>query len=1050
MKKIVEYFIRFSVSTWVIILAVAIFGIFGMLSLKSSFFPLSESRIITINLFYPGASPLEMEEGIVLKIEENLKGLPGVERFTSQCFENRALITVEALKGYDPDVVLFDVKNAVDRVPSFPSGMEPPVIAKRENIREAISFTVSGNEVPLKVLKNIARKIEYDLRAMDGISQIEVSGFPEEEIEIAVREKDLRAYNLTFDQVARAVAASNILTTGGRIKTDAEEYLIRANNKNYFGDEFDMIVIRTDEFGNTIRLRDIARVNDKWAEDPDRIYYNGNVAVSISVSSTNNEDLISSAEKVREYIGRYNAENTTVQLNVTRDSSVTLTQRRQLLQENALLGISLVLLLLSIFLKPRLALWVAFGMPFSFLGMFIFAGFFGVTINVLSLFAMIVVIGILVDDAIVVGENIYHHHEKGKSKVRAAIDGTLEVTPAIISAILTTIIAFSTFLFLDGRMGDNFSQVAIVVSLILAVSLIEALIIMPSHIAHSRALDPGQKTFFFNRWGDGVIRFLRDKLYVPYLRFFTHHRFLGIAIPVSFLIITFGALRGGIIRTTFFPNIASDRIVVDLQMPKGTSEQITTAQILKIENAAWQVNEIYTEKQTGNLNVVDNILTRIGPGTSSASVTVNLLPGDQRDFSADELTKALRDRVADDIVGEESLSFGSGSRFGGKPVSISLVGYNIQELKAATEMLKVKMNQHPQLKDVIDNDPEGIKEIKIQLRENAYLLGLSYNEIMAQVRSAFFGRQVQRLQRGQDEVRIWVRYDLADRKSINNLDDMRIVTPKGERVPLKEIVDYEINRGEVSINHIDGKREIQVSADLNNPKDSPIDIIAELKETVLREVFASHPSVSALYEGQNREAAKVGSSARRVVPVVLFLIFAIVAFTFRSYSQPLILMLMIPFSLIGVAWGHYFHDQSVSILSTLGIIALIGIVVNDGLVLITKFNKYLKDGMKYNDALIEAGKSRFRAIFLTSITTVAGLAPLIFEKSRQAQFLIPMALSIVYGIILATFLTLLLLPLLLSFSNSVKVYLTWLWTGNKPEREEVERAIKEVKGKYHV
>jgi multidrug efflux pump subunit AcrB len=1049
MRSIVNYFIKYSVSTWVIIFAIAIFGIFGMLSLKSSFFPLSESRIITINLIYPGASPLEMEEGVVLKIEENLKGLQGVERFTSQCFENSAVVIVEAIKGYDPYIVLFDVKNAVDRVPSFPTGMEPPVISKRENIREAITFTVSGDDVPLKVLKNIARQIEYDLRAMDGISQIDISGFPDEEIEIAVREKDLRAYNLTFNQVAQAVASSNILTTGGKIKTDAEEYLIRANNKNYFGDEFDMIIVRTDEYGNTIRLRDIASVNDKWAEDPDRIYYNGNVAVDISVSSTNNEDLIGSAEKTKEYIRQFNAEHSTVQLNVTRDSSITLTQRRQLLQENAMLGILLVLLLLSIFLKPRLALWVAFGLPISFLGMFTFAGFFGVTINVLSLFAMILVIGILVDDAIVVGENIYHHHEKGKTKIRAAIDGTLEVTPPIISAILTTVIAFSTFLFLDGRMGDNFSQVAIIVSLILLVSLFEALVILPSHIAHSRALDEGQKTFFFNRWGDQLISFLRDKLYVPYLRFFVHNRFLGIVIPISFLLLTIGALRGGIIRTTFFPNIASDRIVVDLQMPKGTSEQITTTQILKIENAVWKVNEAYTEKQTGKVDVVDNVITRIGPGTSTASVRVNLLPGDKRDFSADELTNALRSLVADSIVGEESLTFGSGSRFGGKPVSVSLVGYNIEELKAATEMLKQKMNQHPQLKDVIDSDPEGIKEIKIQLKENAYMLGLSYSEIMSQVRSAFFGRQVQRLQRGQDEVRIWVRYHLADRKSINNLDDMRIVTPKGERVPLKEIVDYEIKRGEVAINHIDGKREIQVSADLNDPKDSPIDIIADLKEGVLKEVFASHPTVSALYEGQNREAVKVGRSARAVVPVVLFLIFAIIAFTFRSYSQPLILMLMIPFSLIGVAWGHYLHDNAVSILSTLGIIALIGIVVNDGLVLITKFNKYLKEGMKYNDALIEAGKSRFRAIFLTSMTTVAGLSPLIFEKSRQAQFLIPMALSIVYGIILATFLTLLLLPLLLSVSNSMKVYLRWLWTGVKPSRESVERAVKEINGENH-
>ena len=1049
MRKIVSYFIKYPVSTWVIIFAISIFGVIGMLNLKSSFFPLVESRVININLIYPGASPLEMEEGVVLKIEENLKGLRGVERFTSKCFENSASITVEVLKGYDPDIVLFDVKNAVDRVPSFPTGMEPPVISKREAMRESISFAISGDDVPLKVLKSIARKVEYDLRALDGISQVEVSGFPDEEIEIALRENDLRAYNLTFDQVARAVASSNIITTGGRIKTAEEEYLIRANNKNYYGDEFDQIIIRTDQFGNTIRLKDIATVSDKWSENPDRSYYNGNPSVRVSVSSTNNEDLISASTKAKEYIETFNASNTTVKLDITRDSSVTLTQRRQLLQQNGLFGILLVLLLLSLFLKPRLAFWVAFGLPISFLGMFIFAGSFGVTINVLSLFGMIVVIGILVDDAIVIGENIYHHHEKGKTKIQAAIDGTLEVTPPIVSAILTTIIAFSAFLFLDGRMGDFFSQVSIIVTLILVVSLFEALVILPSHIAHSKALDRNQKTFIFNRWADQLIRFLRDRLYVPYLRFFTKNRFLGIAIPLSMLILTIGSLRGGIIRTTFFADIASDRISVNLEMPKGTSESITVEQILKIEDAAWRVNEEFKEKQTGQKSVINNIITRIGPGTSTASVRINLLPGDERDFAADEINKALRKEVGNEIVGAENLTFGSGSRFGGTPISISLVGYNIQELKAAKEELKAKLNELPSLKDITDNDPAGIKEITIDLKENAYLLGLNYNEIMSQVRSAFFGRQVQRLQRGQDEVKIWVRYALEDRKSVLNLDEMRIVTPSGARVPLREVVDYEIKRGEVAINHIDGKREIQVNADLADSRESASDILNEIKASVMKEVFAKHPSVSALYEGQNREASKVSGSASKVIPVVLFLIFGIIAFTFRSYSQPLILLLMIPFSLIGVAWGHWLHDKAVSMLSTLGIIALIGIVVNDGLVLITKFNSYLRQGMKYDDALIEAGKSRFRAIFLTSITTVAGLAPLIFEKSRQAQFLIPMALSIVYGIILATFLTLLMLPLLLSYSNSLKVYMKWLWTGKKPSRESVERAIKELNTDDH-
>jgi len=1048
MKKIISYFIKYEVSTWVIILAFFIFGTIGMFSLKSSFFPLVESRVINISLIYPGASPLEMEEGVVLKIEENLKGLPGIERFTSKSSENAAIITVDVLKGYDPDIVLFDIKNAVDRVPSFPTGMEPPVISKREAMRESITFSVSGEGVPLKTLKTISRKIEYDIRSMDGISQVNLSGFPNEEIEIAIRENDLRAYNLSFEQVARAVASSNIITTGGRIKTESEEYLIRANNKNYYGDELDFIIIRTDELGNTIRLRDIATISDKWSEDPNRTNYNGNPAIRVSVLSTNNEDLITSNDKVKAYIESFNASNSNVKIDITRDSSVSLVQRRELLQQNGLLGILLVIILLSIFLKPRLAFWVAFGLPISFLGMFIFASYFGVTINVLSLFGMIIVIGILVDDAIVIGENIYHHHEKGKTKIQAAIDGTMEVLPPITSAIMTTIIAFSTFFFLDGRVGDFFGQIAIIVILTLGFSLLEALIILPSHIAHSKALDKGTKVFLLNKWGDMFIRFCRDRLYGPYLKFFIEHKFLGIAIPVAGMIFTIGALSGGIIKTTFFANISSDRVSISLEMPKGTSEKMTSANILKIEEAAWRVNDIFKEKQTGNKDIVNNIITTVGPGTSSASVTVNLLPGDERDFSAIDITKALREEVGT-IEGTESLTFGSGSMFGGKPVSISLVGYNIEELKSAKEYLKSELRRNPALKDVNDNDPARIKEINIALKENAYLLGLNYNEIMSQVRSAFFGKQIQRLQRGQDEVKIWVRYHIDDRRFIQNLDDMRILTPSGERVPLNEVVSYEIARGEVAINHIDGKREIQVNADLTDAKESASDILGEIRETTMKEVFAKHPSVSALYEGQNREAAKTSSSAKAVLPAILFLIFAIIAFTFRSYSQPLILMVMIPFSLIGVAWGHWLHGMQVSILSTLGIIALIGIVVNDGLVLITKFNKYLQEGLPYNDALIAAGKSRFRAIFLTSLTTVAGLAPLIFEKSRQAQFLIPMALSIVYGIIIATFLTLLMLPLLLSLSNALKVHIKWLWTGQKPTKESVERAIKELNIEDH-
>ncbi len=1042
MKKIISYFIKYSVVIWVIILAVVIFGTVGWKNMKSSFFPLTETTIITIELTYPGASPQEMEEGVVLKIEDNLKGIAGIDRVTSKSSENFAVITVETFQDYDINEMVYEVKNAVDRVPSKPAGLEPPVISKRRLMREAFSFTLSGKNTSLKTLKHIARGIENDLRAVEGISQVKLSGFPAEEIEIAVRENDLRAYQLSFEDVARAVAASNLLTTGGKIKTDYEEYLIRAKSKKYYGDELDHIVVRADENGNRILLKDIATVKDTWSENPDRIYFNGQPAISFTVNTTIDEDLIGAAHSVRKYLDDFNTNHNNVKLNVSNDSSIILDQRTRLLMRNGLQGIILVLLLLSLFLKPRLAFWVAFGIPMSFFGLYIFAALFGVTINVLSLFGMIIVIGILVDDGIVIAENIYHHWEKGSTPFRAAIDGTIEVIPAVFSGILTTIIAFSTFLFIEGRMGSFFSEVSVVVIITLTLSLFEAMIILPSHIAHSDALKPNQKQYLFNKWGEKIMRWMKENLYTPILTFFLENKFLGFSIPVVFLILTIGSLGGGIIKRTFFPAVASDRIQITLRMPQGTNEKITLEYLKKIEEAAWKVNDKFKEKQSGGKDVVQNIIRHLGPGTSTGKLTVNLLVGEERDFSSDVIANALK-KETPPLTGIEALEYGSGSHFGGKPVSVALIGNNIDELKKAKVELKKYLENDDRLKDVSDNDPAGIKEISIKLKENAYLLGLNLQKVMSQVRGGFFGRSVQRFQRGQDEIRVWVRYDREERESIKNLDDMWILTPKGSRVPFSEIADYKIARGEVAINHLNGRRQITVGASLKSHKTSAAEVIQEIKDTKMKEIKAKYPSISALYEGQNREAMKSGMSAKKVVPVILFLIFAIIAFTFRSFSQPLLLMLMIPFGLVGVAWGHWLHGFAINILSILGIVALIGIMVNDGLVLIGKLNLYLKQGMPYNEALIQAGRSRFRAIVLTSITTIAGLGPLLFEASRQAQFLKPMAISIAYGIAISTFLTLLFLPILLSFANSFKVYLKWIFTGEKPSREEVERAIKE-------
>ncbi len=1059
MRSIVAYFIKYHVAVDIFILAFFIFGIVGALSLKSSFFPLSDSKNIAINVTYPGASPQEVEEGIILKIEDNLKGLEGIDRVTSTARENSGVMNIEIEKGRDIDFMLLEVKNAVDRVPTFPTGMEPLIVAKLEAIRPTISFAISGKDIPLSTLKQIGRQVENDLRTIDGISQVQMSGYPEEEIEIAVNENNLLAYNLSFDEVATAVANANILVTGGNIKTSTEEYLIRANNRSYYGDEITNLILRADASGRTVRLKDVAAVRDRFAESANASFFDGELAVSASITSTNTEDLISSAEKVKEYVADFNQKHNNIKLSIVSDQSTTLEQRTELLTKNAIMGMILVLIFLSLFLNTRLAFWVAFGLPISFLGMFIFAGFFDVTINVLSLFGMIIVIGILVDDGIVIAENIYQHYEKGKSPIQAAIDGTMEVIPPVVSAIVTTLLAFSIILFLDGRIGDFFAEVSVIVILTLIISLVEALIILPAHLAHSKALqplDPSPKTGIarvfsklrgINRAGDRLMVWMRDKLYSPALQFTLRYKILTFAFFIMALVLTFGAVGGGIIRTAFFPRIASDQVEVSLLMPNGTNEQVTDSIISLIEEKSLLVNEELTEKYlkgTGKV-LFENVNKNLGPGSSAASLVINLLPGEERpDAIVSEMVTNRLQELVGPVIGVESLIYGSGGNFGGNPISVSLLGNNIEELKAAKTELKTELQNNALLKDVADNDPAGIKEIRLELKENAYLLGLDLRNVMNQVRAGFFGMQAQRFQRGQDEIRVWVRYDRANRSSITDLDEMRISTPSGAKVPLKEIASYIIERGDVAINHLDGRREIQVTADLKDDKQtSATDIMADIKSNIMPEIQSKYPTVTASYEGQNREANKMMDSFRGVGLTALALIYITIAFTFRSFSQPLMLLLLVPFSYTAVAWGHWIHDFPVNILSVLGIIALIGIMVNDGLVLISKFNINLRQGMLFDAAIYEAGRSRFRAIFLTSATTIAGLAPLLLEKSRQAQFLKPMAISIAYGIGFATVLTLLMLPIFLSFSNRAKVGTKWLAKGGPVTREEVERAIKE-------
>lgn len=1044
MKKVISFFIKYPITANVIMVLMIIFGIVSYFKLNASFFPIIPNRIVNIQLVYPGSSPEEIEEGVVVKIEEKLKGVSGVERITSKSQENTATITVEIEKGYKTNIALEDVKNAVNAINSFPDGLEKPITVLKENVNPTATFAITGKDIDLRTLKEFARQVETDLLSYEGISKVELSGFPEEEIEVALSEDAMQAFNVSFNQVSTAISLSNVDITGGTIKTPEEELLIRGRNKGYYGRELENIVVKSTPDGKIVRLGDIAVVQDRWADNPNKSVVNKELGVEINVSSTDEQNLMQNAAYVREYVKDFNIQNTKVTAVLISDRSVNLNERRDLLVRNGGQGIILVLILLALFLNIRIAFWVAVGIPISFFGMIVLAAYVGVTINVISLFGMIIVLGILVDDAIVIAENIYHHYEKGKTPLRAAIDGTMEVITAVLSAVFTTIIAFSFFFMVDGRAGDFFGELAFVVIATLLVSMIEALIILPSHMAHSKALQSGEKTKNkLERFTDKLMYYLRDKVYAPVLRYSLANKFLTMVVVFCALAITVGAFKGGIIKATFFPFIERDNIDIALTMPAGTRPGITEEKLIQIEEAVAVVNKEYQATREDGLDVMENVVRKVGPGTNVGSISISLLKGETRGIPSFKIENEIRKKVGI-IAGAEKLTFGVANPFG-KPVSVTLLSRDYEQLTLATDEVKEAMSKFSELKDVVKNEQPGPQEIRLTLKEKAYLLGLSEAAIMGQIRQGFFGQEVQRLQRGIDEVKVWVRYNEANRSSVKNLEDMRIRTSSGQEFPLKELATYTKQRGVVNISHIDAQREVTVEADVIGPQISAPEVIEDLKENYVTQILEKYPLVTPLFEGQNREADKTQKSARTALPVVLILIISLIIFTFRSVGQTLAIFALIPFSLIGVAWGHWLHGNQLSILSFLGIVALIGIIVNDSLVLVTKLNSYLKEGMTFKEAVFQAGYMRFRAIFLTSATTIAGLAPLLFEKSFQAQFLKPMAIAVAYGIGIATVLTLIVLPVILLTLNHIRVWWRYFWYGDRSSHEAVEPAIRELK-----
>lgn len=1047
MKRIIEYLVRYPIWVTVMMFTIVIFGLISLAQMRFSFFPENPPDLIFVEVVYPGASPDEVAEGAVLKIEDNLDGLEGVDRLTSTSRENFGVVRVEIILGADIEKVLADVKNAVDRINSFPAGVENPVIYADQFRSRSLSIGLSGN-TDLFSLKYLAEELRDELLATDEISQVSISGLPDLEIAIELSEADMRRYNLTFDEVRRAVSQANMNLSGGKFDTKDEEILIRAWGRDYYAHELLDIPVRGDGKETVVYLKDIADVRETWEDAPDKVYYNDQPSVLLSINQTQDEDIIAIADKTYDVLAQFKSQHPGIDATIHRDTTTPLRQRIELMLKNGLLGLVLVLICLGFFLNLRLSFWVAVSIPFSFAGMFIIASAWGITINVLSLAAMIIVVGILVDDAIVVGENIFAHFERGKPALQAAIDGTIEVLPPVVTSVMTTVIVFTAFFFLNGMMGKMMWQMGLVVVASLLFSLAEAFLILPSHLAHSKGLSGKQKVSKIRQNIEGFIKRFTHNIYSPVLKWAIDYKWVVVVMPVAFVLITIGLLRGGLIGVTFFPNIDGDDVPINLSLVPGRQEADTDSVLARIEAIAWEVNEeMSAERDDGNPIIV-GIERNIGSndfgesGSHTGKLDIELLDGEIRQMDSYIIANRIREAVG--VVPEaQNITFGSSGRFG-KAVAVSLLGMDQEQLSKARDLLKAEMEKMTTIKDVTDTDQQGRREIDIQLKPRAYSLGLTLNDVAGQVRQGFFGLEIQRIQRGRDEIKVWVRYRPEDREALASLDNMRIRTADGSSYPFSELADYSIERGVTQITHLNRKREIKVEANQANVRDDLPPILEEIRTSILPPILSQVQGVTAQFEGQSREQAKMMKSMQIAFSIALISMFVMVVLVFRSYAQAVIVFALIPIGILGAFWGHGLHNLQVSMLSFIGIIALAGIIINDSIVFVDQINRYLRSGQTVYNAVFNSGMSRLRPILLTTLTTSLGMGPLIFETSRQAQFLIPMGLSIAYGLLFGTVILLLILPASYMVINSVRQYIARMLGATNVTPESVEPAVREL------
>jgi len=991
-------------------------------------FPEIDLDRVLVTVVYPGAGPEEVEEGILLKLEESLTGTDGIKQIKSVASEGVGTLVAEVYPGTDVDAVLQDIRSEVDRITTFPEEAEKPVVSKMLQRREVISLVVYG-DVGERTLREQAESLRDELLTLSGITQVDLSGVRPLEIAIEIAPDNLRRYNLTLDQVAARIRAASLDLPAGTLRTEGEQILVRTKEQRYWAAEYADLVVIAAADGTQVRLGDLGSVRDTFEETDEAGRYNGHPAAMLKVYRVGDQKPIAIAETVIAFAKAKQADlPPPIHLATWNDTSEIFASRMQLLQKNAMFGLMLVMVILGLFLEIRLALWVMLGIPISFFGTLFLMPWIGVSINMISLFAFILSLGILVDDAIVVGENIYEHRQSGKSFLRAAIDGAKEVGTPIVFAILTTVAAFLPLLFVTGMMGKFIRVIPAIVITLLLVSLIESLFVLPSHLAHGRrraesetgvlgAIDRNRR-----RFGSWLLRFINGP-YRRALEFNLRHRYVSVAAGVAALVVTFGLVKGEVIRFTFMPEVDGDTIIATVQMNRGTPVAETAKVVQAMEAAALATVADFDAKRPATLSVLRGLYALDGAtaaqggpaggsgnsGSYLGSVAMQLSRSEDRTAKTSDIQRDWQKRLGE-FPGVRSLTFQSNLVRMGANIDVQLAHDDFDVIERAAERLRSALAEYPGVSDIEDNYARGQRELKLRLSDAGRSLGLTELDLARQVRSAYYGAEALRLQRGRNEVKVVVRYPENDRGELASLETMLIRTPNGGEVPLLRAAVIDEGRGFSAINRTDRKRVVNVSARVDSTVSNAQQIITELRGGLLPTLLSDYPGLGYNLEGEAREQGESLASMRSGFLLALVMIFVLLAIPFRSYSQPLLIMAAIPFGMVGAVLGHILMGYTLSLLSLFGLVALAGVVVNDSLLLIDRTNQNRKVGLDAHDSLCEAATRRFRPILLTSLTTFFGLAPMIVETSVQAKFLIPMAISLGFGILFATGITLLLIP----------------------------------------